>query len=154
MRRQTAGLTLIELLIGLALIGVMLAALLSLNLGTSRASAALQVRNDLMPELQVAQNYMAGKLREAVYVFPAGSSFVLATSGNTLKDPTGSYNWNIGTDPMVAFVVPPKTVSAGQCALATSSTASQYCYAFYAFYAIKRSDLVAATGSDNRTNRE
>ena len=156
MKRPTAGLTLIELLVGLALIGIVLATLLSLTIGTARPSATLQARNDLLPELQTAQNYMAGKLREAVYIFPAGLSFSLAGSGNTLKSPSGSYNWTIGTDPMVAFIVPPRSVvsptstTLGGCA--SGSDNDKYCYAFYAFYAIKRADLVNPTGADSRTN--
>jgi len=155
MKSSTAGLTLIELLIGLLLVGVVMAALATLNLGTSRATRSLQAQNEMLSEEQTTINYMAGKLREAAYVFPNGSSFQLASSGNTLKDPNGSYVWNIGTDPMVAFVIPPRTVEPGRCATESAKTSgdwAQYCYAFYAFYAIKRSDLTADTGANSRTN--
>jgi prepilin-type N-terminal cleavage/methylation domain-containing protein len=148
--RSNAGFTLLELLISLALLGVLLTAVVYINISTSRSAAALQSRNDLLPELQIAQNYMAGKLREAAYVFPPASNVQMTAAGSTSVRPAGGNNWVVGTDPIVAFIVPPRTISAGACATATTFTVSDYCYAFYAFYAMKRDVYVAAvTGSDD-----
>lgn len=149
-RRHVQAFTLIELLIALLLVGIILAAVVYVNIETVRASASLQARNQLLPELQMAQNYMAGKLKQAAYIFPNGSNIQMSVSGaTTAKPPGGSagsiYNWVVGTDPIIAFVLPPKTVTSGNCATATTMTASNFCYAFYAFYAMKRDAFVAAT---------
>lgn len=149
-RRHVQAFTLIELLIALLLVGIILAAVVYVNIETVRASASLQARNQLLPELQMAQNYMAGKLKQAAYIFPNGSNIQMSVSGaTTAKPPGGSagsiYNWVVGTDPIIAFVLPPKTVTSGNCATATTMTTSNFCYAFYAFYAMKRDAFVAAT---------
>ena len=149
-RRHVQAFTLIELLIALLLVGIILAAVVYVNIETVRASASLQARNQLLPELQMAQNYMAGKLKQAAYIFPNGSNIQMSVSGaTTAKPPGGSagsiYNWVVGTDPIIAFVLPPKTATSGNCATATTMTASNFCYAFYAFYAMKRDAFVAAT---------
>lgn len=148
-----AGFTLVELLIALALLSLILTAVVSLNIGTSRAAALLQARNDLLPESQIAQNYMASKLRQATYVFPDGSAFTLNATSTATQKPSGGALWTIGSDPIVAFIVPPKTVSSGQCLTATAAanTANQdtYCYAFYAFYGTKRSNVTSTTGLEN-----
>lgn len=149
--RHQLGFTLVELLISLALLGILLTAVVTINIGTSRSAAALQARNDMLPELQITQNYMAGKLREAAYVFPVGSNIQLTATGTTTRNAaTGNYNWQVGTHPIIAFILPPRVVVPGGCATATASTIADYCYAFYAFYALNRGDYVAAvTGADD-----
>ncbi|WP_425145753.1 prepilin-type N-terminal cleavage/methylation domain-containing protein [Deinococcus sp.] len=159
MRRRTHGFTLIELLVALALLTLLLTAALTINVNTSKAAAQLQSRNDLLPELQIAQNYMAGKLKEAAYIFHFGDNVQLTVAGNTTKNPrTGNSNWLVGTDPIVAFVLPPQQVTAGGCWAASSLPAgsarndavSNACYAFYAYYGMKRFDYLAAvTGADD-----
>lgn len=155
-RRLNHGFTLVELLIALALLGIILTAVVSVNIGTARAAAALQARNDLQPELQLTQNYMAGKLREAAYIFPVGANIQMSVNGATTAKPDGSQNWVVGNTaaPILAFIVPPKTVGTTpltNCAGASSqSEIADRCYAFYAFYPMKRDAYVAAvTGADD-----
>lgn len=152
-----SGFTLVELLISLGILSLLLTAVVSVNIGTSRSAAGLQARNALQPELQLTQNYMASKLAQASYVFQPGAYIQMTSTGNTTKNyangPTGNYSWQVGTDPIIAFIVPPKTVTPGGCvagAAATPSTASTYCYAFYAFYAMNRTNYLAAvSGADD-----
>jgi len=131
--------------------GIILTAVVTVNIGTSRASALLQARNDLLPETQIAQNYVASKLRQASYVFTDGTSFTLNSTSATTLDPSGSSLWTVGSDPVVAFILPPKTVTTGQCAAAVTVAAKDtYCYAFYAFYGTKRNNLTNnTTGIEN-----
>ncbi|WP_424949744.1 prepilin-type N-terminal cleavage/methylation domain-containing protein [Deinococcus sp.] len=158
--RRLQAFTLIELLIALALLGIILAAVVYVNIGTVRASATLQARNEMLADSQMAQNYMASKLKQAAYVYVQGASVVMATSGKTTLNPNGSYKWVIGTDPIVAFIMPPKsgindptaTTSACPDTVTPATIDNDNCYYFYAFYAIKRSDLVADTGALTRTN--
>lgn len=155
-RRLKHGFTLVELLIALALLGIILTAVVSVNIGTARAAAALQARNDLQPELQLTQNYMAGKLREAAYIFPVGANIQMSVSAATTAKPDGTQNWVVGDTaaPIMAFVVPPKTVGGTpltNCAAAASHCEiADRCYAFYAFYPMKRDAYLAAvTGADD-----
>jgi prepilin-type N-terminal cleavage/methylation domain-containing protein len=144
-----AGFTLIELLISLAILGLLLAAVVSISIGTTRSASALQARNELQSELQITRNYMASKLSQAAYVFPNGSNVQMSALGNTSVSPSGSQNWRVGTDPIVAFIIPPTVVQPGRCASSIASTAANFCYAFYAFYAMKRSDYLAAVVGAN-----
>lgn len=168
--RRTAGFTLVELLVALGLTGLIMGAVLTLNLRTNDAATTLQTRTELTGEVQVAQNYIASKLRNAVYVFPyysvasgLASTFTLATSGYSTLNPaarvgrtgTGNYTWRyafgtVAADPFLAFVLPPEqgnAVTAGSCAASTTNAAKQAnCYAFYAYYAVPRSLLIAGGG--------
>lgn len=152
-RAAEQGFTLVELLISLALLGIVLTAVVSINIGTSQSAAALQVRNDLTPELQIAQSYMAGKLGQAAYVFPVGANIQMTAAANTAVSPSGSSNFKVGTDPVLAFVLPPKivaTTSATKCSAVAATLKSDYCYMFYAFYAMKRSNYISAvSGADD-----
>lgn len=149
--RREAAFTLIELLVGMALVGLILTALLSLNVSTNRSASSLQVRNDLLGETQTAQNYVVGKLRDAAYVFPTGTSLVLGTSGgySTRKPGTSSGSWTVGTDPIIAFVAPPKNPSPGQCAASPSGST---CYTFYAYYPVQRSAITGSGGATGANN--
>ena len=135
------GFTLIELLMSMALLGLVLACVFFVYLSTSRSSAALQSRNQLLEESQTAQNYITGKLGQAAYVFPSGTSFSLG-SGYSTQTPVGGHTWVIGKDPVVAFVLPPRKPVAGACK--PGNVGPDICYAFYAFFAMKRGDLTAS----------
>lgn len=121
--------------------GVLLVAVFSVNISSTRASFDLQARNELVPEVQIAQNYMLSKLREATYIYPYGTVLNLGTSASVKNPSSGSGSWTVGTDPIVAVVLPPRTLAA-TCAL--TSTIDN-CYTFYAYFPVKRSDLVSAT---------
>ncbi|MGY2892861.1 PulJ/GspJ family protein [Deinococcus sp. UYEF24] len=156
MNRRTSGFTLVELLIALLIVSLILSAVVSVYVGTTRSAASLQTRNDLQPELQVTQNYMASKLRQASYVFPIGANVQMSATGVTSQNPAGGQNWRVGTDAIVAFILPPRSVSPSPTVTCANTTSPDlYCYAFYAFYAIKRSDYVGTatvagvTGADN-----
>lgn len=149
--RRESAFTLLELLIGMVLIGLILTALLSLNISTNRSASSLQVRNDLLAETQIAQNYIVGKLRDAAYVFPEGTTLILGISGgySTRKPGTSSGTWIVGTDPIIAFITPPRTPSAGQC---TANPSGLTCYTFYAYYPVRRSVMTGSGGGTGANN--
>lgn len=142
--RHTGGLTLIELLIGLSLALIVLTAAFNLFLSSSQAASELQTRNDLRSELQIAQNYLAAQVREAVYVFPQGTTLNLGSGYTTKRPVTGS--WRVGDDsaPVVAFIKPPEDLSV------SCPSDENGCYKFYAYYPVLRSWWVGkATGQNN-----
>jgi prepilin-type N-terminal cleavage/methylation domain-containing protein len=145
---QTQGFTLIELLIGMALVAIVMVAVLSINISTTRSASSLQTRNDLLSETQTAQNYVAGRLRDAAYVFPNNTTLVLGASGgySTRKPGTSSGTWVTGTDPILAFVLPPRPGASGPCASNANA-----CYTFYAYYPVERS-AITGTGGGTGTN--
>lgn len=165
------GFTLLELLVALGLIGIVMTAVLTLNVRTGSATSALQARAELTSETQIAQNYIAGKLRNAVYVYPYGTSaavsyFQMASTGYSTFNPSaraglagsGNYNWRYGSgsgsDPFIAFILPPQAtgnaLSAGDCAAASTDTLrARNCYSFYAYYAVPRTLLVTGKTSSS-----
>jgi prepilin-type N-terminal cleavage/methylation domain-containing protein len=145
--RTQSGFTLVELLIAMALVGIVLAAVVTVNIDTSKSLAVLQTRNDLLPETQIAQNYLVSKLREAAYLFPKTASLNLGTDYSTRNPRTGDGTWSLNTDAAVAFIVPPRK---SDVAILCTAATPDYCYTFYAYYPVKRSVVTAAaTLNDN-----
>lgn len=64
-RPRTAGFTLVELLISLAILGVMLAALTSVEFSTIKGSSELTVQADQVRALQDLSGYLGDRLRAA-----------------------------------------------------------------------------------------
>ncbi|MFC5847075.1 PilW family protein [Deinococcus petrolearius] len=140
MRRRGAGFTLLELLISMALIGIILAALFSFFSQSSNVSAQSSSRAELQQEVLNAQQLIAGKLKEAWYIYPSGTTMTLGGSNNTnntrrnpLAPAASSQTWTTGTQPILAMILPP-------------TTAGTTNYRFYAYYPVLRSVWIAATG--------
>lgn len=139
MKHGQAGLTLVELLVGLALMALLLTALSSFFVQSSRASVQSSARADLQQEALNAQQIITGRLKEAYYVFPSSTSFNFG-NGALRKNPStspSSGNWKVETtQPILAMILPPKVASAtSSCATGTTDG----CYRFFAYYAVKRS---------------
>ncbi|WP_161881987.1 prepilin-type N-terminal cleavage/methylation domain-containing protein [Deinococcus alpinitundrae] len=141
-----AGFTLLELLIGLAITGIILAVATSLFTTTLFSSTDINSRNDLVSEIQLTQQVIAGRTNDAIYVYPSGSVLKLNTSGastlNTLVTPS-SQTWTVGTQPFLAMILPP-SVPTSDCQGTTpdASTITDGCYRFFAYYPMLRSALL------------
>lgn len=147
-RQTRAGFTLIELLVALALGVVILAVVSDLLISSSRSASDLQGRNELLEESQIAQNYVVGQLREAVYVFAPGTNINLGTDATTWR-PGGSA-WQVGSAawPVVAVVRPPQRIDR-PCAT-PSGLEPQACYQFLAYYPLPRDTWVdSVSGADD-----
>lgn len=142
---RQAGFTLVELLIGMALMGVVLLAVFNVNLSSTRASMSLQTRNDLLPETQIAQTYMLSKLREAAYVYPTATAFDLGTDPTVRNPRTGSGAWTVGSDAFLAVVLPPRSGTPNCAATAPAVPDTANCYTLYAYYPVLRSVLTGST---------
>lgn len=142
-RMKHGGFTLVELLIGMALALIVLFAASNLLTSSSRSATDLQGRNELLEESQIAQNYVAGQVREAAFVFPAGTTLNLGTGYTTARPGGGAWVVGATAAPIVAFVRSPRV--SGNCA-----TDAEACYKFMAYYPVRRSFWASnATGSNN-----
>lgn len=149
---HVSGFTLIEMLIGLALMGVVLVAITTFYGQTAKLSSQAGSRADLQQDILSSQQLIAGRLRDAWYIYPTGQSFNLAGSGvNSRRNPiTGMTTWTTGTHPILAVILPPKNVGAGACVPA-NMTGRDFCYRFFAYYPVTRSEWVS-TASNSASN--
>ena len=155
------GFTLIELLVALALGLAILIIASDLLISSSRSASDLQGRNELLQESQIAQNYLVGQLREAVYVFPQGAAISLGVDYKT-QSPLGGSSWSVGAlgAPIVAFVRPPGLVPGapdplapgviGECAVGLVINEPRACYRFMAYYPVLRSVWMDGAAGSNR----
>lgn len=153
MNRQTqAGFTLLELLVGMALMGIVLAALFSVFTQGSQVSAQSSSRAELQQEVLNTQQLIAGKLREAWYVYPPGQTLAFtSTNAPTARNPvTLNQNWIVGTHPVVAMILPPRMTSPP--ATPCSATNPERCYRFVAYYPVLRSVWVTGTAASSWRN--
>lgn len=155
MKGNRKGLTLVELLVGMALMGIILTALVSLFMQSSKASMQSSARADLQQETLNAQQLIAGKLKEAWYIYPQGQTITMTSTALTRR-PAGGNTWTVGTDPILAMLLPPRS-STNTCNPASTSTAAtgespNGCYRFLAYFPVKRSVWVAATLSESWRN--
>lgn len=147
-RHSIQGLTLIELLVAIALGLIIFLVAANLLESSSRSASDLQGRSELLEESQIAQNYMAAQIREAVYVFPAGTTITLGGGYTTKRPMTGDWKVGEAVAPIVAFVRPPSLLPGTT--LGTQCPADQNrCYKFIAYYPVKRSDWVSGATSYN-----
>jgi prepilin-type N-terminal cleavage/methylation domain-containing protein len=142
------GMTLVELLVATAIMGVLMLAFTQVFGGSLRASGEISARNELLSEAQIAQQYLAAKLQNAFYVYPSGTPIQLSQSGvttqNTVRSGAGQ-GWRVATDPFIAMLLPP--TSRGLCPANTASTSvknanRQFCFTLHAFYPVHRGTLV------------
>ena len=139
--KKLQGFTLIEMLIGMAIFGILMLAFTQIFGGSLKASSQINSRNELVSEGQIAQQLVASRLQGAYYVYPPGTSMQLTSSGFTAKNTVNgadTYTWRVGTNPFifVAMILPPTV--AGTC----TSGSTDACFSFYAYYPVLRSVLI------------
>lgn len=137
--KKVSGFTLVEMLVGMAILGILMLAFTQLFGGSLRASSEINARNELINEGQIAQQLITSRLQNAYYIYPPGATLQLTTGGNTTRNTVRSgagQNWTIGTDPFVAMLLPP--AAPGNCV----SSGSPGCFKFFAYYPMLRSSLI------------
>ncbi len=147
-KRRAQGFTLIELLVSMAVGTIVLLWLFTSFSVTSKNTVQVNARSDLQQELLNAQQLIAGRVREAWYVYPAGKTFDLG-SGVLRSNPFWNNSagtsgvWTTGSQPILAMILPPK-VPGGLC---TTSPNNAGCYRFYAYYPVRRDSWVGGTST-------
>lgn len=140
-KRGTAGFTMLEMLIGLAILGAIMIAFFRIVGSTIDSSNELGQRNDLIQDGQVAQQIITAKIQEACYIYPSGQVINLG-SGYTRQRTVGtgapSSNWTVGTDQILALLLPPDSRATG---------ANVGLSRFVAYYPVLRSTWTANAAS-------
>ena len=135
--QRQGGFTLIEMLIGMAIFGILMIAFTQIFGGSLRASGQINARNELVNEGQIAQQLITSRLQSAAYLYSGTLQLTASpTTKNTVRN-GADQNWIVGTDPFIAMLVPPTAV--GTC----QSGQTQNCFTFYAYYPMRRADLIA-----------
>ncbi|MBR8837862.1 MAG: prepilin-type N-terminal cleavage/methylation domain-containing protein [Stigonema ocellatum SAG 48.90 = DSM 106950] len=136
---KTAGFTLIELLVALIIISLIISALLSLVIDILQVDSREAARNETQREMQMALNYIAKELREAVYVYDGNclQSAGQGTAGNAnycpgLLNTTGKYLPTFTNQTPILAFWKPETISDTQlsglsCTTFTDATQKQDC---------------------------
>jgi prepilin-type N-terminal cleavage/methylation domain-containing protein len=111
-----AGFTMLEMLIGLSILGVIMVAFFRIVGSTIDSSNELNQRNDLIQDAQVAQQIVTAKIQEACYIYPNGQVINLG-NGYTRQRSVGtgapSPNWTVGTHPILAMLLKPDPNATG-----------------------------------------
>ncbi len=130
------GFTLIEILVALAVMGVLMLAFVQFFGSTLKASSNLHIRNELLNEAQVAHHLIANRIKEAWYVWPPGSVLRMANSGWSTKNTLdGGHDWTVGPR-FLAMILPPRKDGV-EC-----SGDPTGCFRFFAYYPMKRAHYV------------
>lgn len=155
--RKTQGFTLVELLIGLFLMGLILVFVGSLINSSAQDTNRITSNADVIKDGQIAQQLIAGRLSEAIYVWLPGSpaNINMTGTGVTTVNTVGGtgQQWRVNTDPFVAMVLPPRSptydaagINITNCtSLDPSAGTSAGCYRFFAYYPMLRSALTSSS---------
>lgn len=140
-RTRQAGFTLIELLVGMALTGVVLLVVNQTLNSTVRGTGVVNSQGALQQESLNGQYVIAARLKEAWYVYPAGSTLAFANNALIRNPVTGTSTFTVGTHPVLAMILPPPVRGA---ACVPNTAVNTGCYRFYTYYGMARSAWVAA----------
>lgn len=144
---DSRGLTLVELLVA-ASIAVILLGVVVLALNQSTLAVRLHQDNQLLTEdVRAAVGLMADYVNASLAVYPPGFTLTLGSDhAYTVRNPrTRDGRWIVGTDPILAMVLPPRDTS-----VPCSEAQENGCFRFAAFYLLSRQDVVGqATGAAN-----
>jgi len=138
------GFTLLEILISMLMLGIISLAFIRMFSTTLDATSQITDRNQLLQEAQIAERIMAARIQLAWKVFPPGTSIKINDGDTTRNHLAGSNTWVVGTDPILAMVLPPREPeNYQQC----STAKPDYCFRFFAYYAFRRSDYLSAVAA-------
>jgi prepilin-type N-terminal cleavage/methylation domain-containing protein len=82
MKKQNTGFTLVELLISMAILGILTTAVLNLNLNARQITTGAIAQSSMQEELRTAAAIMADEVQRAFYVFPPCGAYteIVATA--------------------------------------------------------------------------
>jgi hypothetical protein len=139
---------------GLTLLEVLLTALIALVLlgltaqGIMRGSEITRLvttQQELLEDVRTAGAFLSDRFARAAYVYPPGTTITLGTANDywARKPKSSSNNWQIGSDPMVAFILPPENPAVAKQCLTNLASDPDGCLRFVAFFMLERSHVLA-----------
>ncbi|MDX2005809.1 MAG: type II secretion system protein [Meiothermus sp.] len=136
------GLSLIEMLIAAAITGVLLIVVTNGIQSASSSTRMIQTQQLLTEDLRTSGNLISDELSQAYHIYPPGAEITLnSTSTYTVTNFDGSNVWTVGTDPIIAAILPPEDLTrADLCATDNSG-----CLRLVAYYPLLRSTVTAST---------
>ncbi|WP_457629880.1 type IV pilus modification PilV family protein [Oceanithermus sp.] len=140
-RAGTGGFSLIEVLTSLLILGIISLAFIRIFSTTLDATGRINDRNTLLHEAQLAEQIIASRVKLAWEVFPPGTSIRINNGATTRNHLAGSNTWVVGSDPMLALVLPPKKPGYTE---RCDTSNPDFCFRFFAYYAFRRSDYLSA----------
>lgn len=143
-----AGFSLVELLIAAGIMLVLLGLITSGISTGGKTLVKMYSQSELLEDSRYATQIISDSISRAVYVFRPGISLSLYSEDSySVNNPnSNSPVWEIGSDPILAFIEAASDSSAGAKCSATNPAA---CLQFVAFYPLLRSSVVAnASGPD------
>ncbi len=143
--KYKSGFTLVELLVAIAIFGLLFVIIISITTSMSESSQNINSRSLLTQEGQNIQRLLAGRISEAVYIYPAGTSLNLGSGDTTRNTISGGNSWTVNRDPFIAMILPPRSPG-GDCTTGGDQTG---CYRFYAYYAMHRKVLANSSLADS-----
>lgn len=120
-----------EMLIALALAGLLLSILFQVFVGAAKSSTKISSNTTLVTEAQLTQQFIGFRLIESSYLYPKNTTLVLGNTALTKNYIANKQSFKIGTDPIVAGLLAPAQDESN--------------YLFYAYYPMPRADYIAAT---------
>lgn len=148
---RNQGFSLVELLVTATILVIVLTLIGSGLQSSSGAVDSVISQNEALEDLRASGQLMSDALNQAVYVYPPGSAVQFVASGWEKRNSlTNSYIWQVGTDPIIAFLEAPDDPFLDSSLCPTGNETEEEkkfknieaCLYFVAFYAIKRNVLV------------
>ncbi|WP_456476633.1 prepilin-type N-terminal cleavage/methylation domain-containing protein [Oceanithermus sp.] len=141
--KRSGAFTLIEVLITLLILGILGVAFVRILGTTLHATGRINAENELLGEAQIAEQIIASKAMAAWYLYPPGTDLEFNGGATTYNALAGSSTWTVGSDPILAMILPPREPGGG----CTSGGPTEGCYRLLAYYAFPRSHYQASVGS-------
>lgn len=152
--RGNAGFTLVELLVGMAITGILLALLGNFLIESARTVAVADVRSEALAEVTLTQQLIASRIRQAWWVAPPNSTMRIPDF--RAQNPTGGggFDWTVAgganttlTSHHILILILPPGSSPHLPALNNQ-------YQLYAFYPVQRAALTAGYAATNPNHPE
>jgi len=140
--RNAKGLSIMEILVALFMASILFTVAARAVSSGGKGLATILSHSELLEDTRYAGEIIHSNLQNSVYVYPPQTELTLNTNAeyHTRNPRTSSNKWLIGTDPIIAMIVAPKTTAT------TCPTDPNACLSFFAYYTVKRSEVTSATG--------